>query len=56
MGLMKTIAVVLLIIIAIIFGIRMLTPEDTWVCENGTWQMHGHPNQAMPSAICEPNK
>lgn len=53
MGRIKTILVVALIIAAVVFGIRLFTPEDSWVCENGAWQKHGNPSSPMPTAVCE---
>ncbi len=39
---------------AIIFlGARLLTPEDTWLCQNGTWVKHGNPSLPMPTGACE---
>lgn len=48
----KSIVVFLLIIAAIIFGIRMFTPEDTWLCQDGAWKRHGNPKATMPTEVC----
>lgn len=45
---------ILLAIIAI-GGLRLLSPEDDWFCENGQWVQHGHPEIPMPSLPCKGN-
>jgi hypothetical protein len=52
MVIIKSILVILLIVLAIIFGIRTLTPEDSWICENGAWLRHGNPASPMPTSAC----
>lgn len=27
--------------------------EDSWLCEDGQWVMHGHPFTAMPLTPCD---
>ncbi len=47
--------IVLGIIIAIfirIFALRLFSGEDNWICQNGQWVEHGHPNFAAPQTIC----
>ncbi|MFA5023131.1 MAG: DUF333 domain-containing protein [Candidatus Paceibacterota bacterium] len=47
-----------LIIVAIIFVagvliIRLISPEDNWICNKaGEWIKHGNPNSAKPSISC----
>lgn len=51
----KTLAIVLLIIFGIlgtIFFLRLLTPEDTWICVQGQWQKHGSPTKSAPPGSC----
>jgi len=48
----KTIAILLLIVGAVIFGIRLITPEDAWVCQDGAWVQHGSPDSPQPSTPC----
>jgi hypothetical protein len=42
----------------LIFGIAVLNirlfsgPEDTWICQNGAWVMHGRPYASAPSTGC----
>ena len=31
---------------------RMLTAEDDWICDHGTWTRHGQPTVEMPHARC----
>jgi len=42
----------ILVILASIFLIRILTPEDTWICDDGQWVRHGNPTQDMPIDAC----
>ncbi len=53
MGVIKSVLVILLLLVAIFFGFRLLTPEDSWVCENGFWNQHGKPSTPMPTTPCE---
>ena len=34
-------------------GMRLLSGEDTWVCNHGAWVEHGHPASPAPQTICE---
>lgn len=43
---------VFIVIILIIGVIRFLTPEDTWLCQNGVWVKHGNPSAAAPTTGC----
>ena len=46
-------AVITLFIILAIAGLRIFSgPEDTWMCDNGEWVKHGHPNAPMPEIEC----
>lgn len=44
----------LVVIILAIFlgGLRFLSGEDSWLCENGQWLKHGQPNSPMPNTPC----
>ncbi len=33
-------------------SLRMFTPEDEWICDNGSWTKHGNPSAAMPTEVC----
>ncbi|HOX95952.1 MAG TPA: hypothetical protein PLI45_01085 [Candidatus Woesebacteria bacterium] len=52
MGKIKIILVLSLIAIAVIFGLRLLSPEDSWICVDGSWQKHGQPSTPMPTTEC----
>ena len=42
-----------LVLIILIFGIlRLVTPEDAWLCENGVWVKHGQPAAPQPTTGC----
>jgi len=36
-----------------VVSVRALSGEDTWVCENGEWTEHGHPDFPAPRAECK---
>lgn len=44
--------IILGIIIVTAIVLRILTPEDNWICQNGTWQKHGNPSKAQPREVC----
>jgi len=46
----STIAVVLIVIGAFLLIIR--GSEDTWLCRDGQWEMHGVPSAPMPTSGC----
>ncbi|HPN96313.1 MAG TPA: hypothetical protein PLK35_00960 [Candidatus Moranbacteria bacterium] len=50
----KQIAVssIIVFVIALILGLRSLTPEDEWVCEKGQWVAHGKPEAPKPAFSC----
>lgn len=54
---MKRVVLILLGLIfvaaVVIVGGRLLTPEDTWICEDGRWVKHGNPRTPMPTSLCE---
>jgi len=48
--------ILLAIILSIFLGIftlRLFSGEDNWVCQNGQWIAHGHPDFAAPKSICK---
>jgi len=51
----KTITIVIVILFVIIFfiGLRFLSGEDDWICQNGEWVKHGQPAGPPPSLTCE---
>lgn len=54
---MKKIVLIVLglifVVAVVIVGARLLTPEDTWICEDGRWIKHGNPRNPMPTSLCE---
>jgi uncharacterized membrane protein len=46
------VAAVVLIIVAVIIGIRLVGSEDTWLCVNGEWVPHGVPSAPQPTEPC----
>ena len=52
----KKILIILGIFLVIVLGtiviLRIFTPEDTWLCQNGSWVRHGNPSASMPTSIC----
>jgi hypothetical protein len=46
------ISIICLLIIAILF-LRLITPEDNWICADGQWVKHGQPEAPMPEGGCE---
>ncbi len=43
--------IVIIIIIAAV-ALRLTSSEDTWICEDGEWIEHGHPNADKPTTLC----
>lgn len=35
-----------------IITVRLFTPEDNWICENGSWVKHGNPSAPAPTLEC----
>ncbi len=44
---------IVLAIFAAIFTLRFFSGEDNWVCQNGQWIEHGHPDFAAPTSVCK---
>ncbi len=44
--------VILIILILVFIGLRLFTPEDTWLCQNGQWVKHGNPSAPAPTQAC----
>jgi len=53
---MKNIKWYLIVAIVLIIGtfvvLRFITPEDTWICQNGNWVKHGNPTSSQPTSGC----
>ncbi|MFA4954440.1 MAG: DUF2178 domain-containing protein [Patescibacteria group bacterium] len=44
-------AIAFLLVLAV-FGIRLFSGEDDWICRDGQWIKHGQPDFLAPSAPC----
>lgn len=45
--------IIAIIILALaIFGVRMFSGEDNWICDNGLWIKHGNPSMGIPEDKC----
>jgi len=49
---MKKLIIVVVIVVLAIFTLRLLSPEDTWFCQNGQWVKHGNPSSPQPTTGC----
>ena len=53
----KTVLTIILLAIIIIggvvLGLRLISGEDNWICDNGKWVKHGNPNSPMPTEPCK---
>jgi hypothetical protein len=43
-------------IILILAAARIISPEDTWLCQNGQWVKHGNPSAPSPVSGCGNNQ
>jgi uncharacterized membrane protein len=41
------------LLIMIVFGMRLLSGEDDWICQDGQWIKHGQPDFPMPTVMCK---
>lgn len=44
---------IVMIIMIIMAGLRLLSGEDDWTCQNGEWVQHGHPDFPAPTIECK---
>ncbi|MFA5211615.1 MAG: DUF2178 domain-containing protein [Patescibacteria group bacterium] len=42
-----------IVLLIILFGLRLFSGEDNWVCQNGKWVKHGNPDFAAPLIECK---
>jgi uncharacterized membrane protein len=49
---MKFVYILLALIILSVAGLRFISGEDDWMCQNGTWVAHGQPSSHMPEEPC----
>lgn len=47
------VTIVIVLLVALVAGIRLLSGEDDWICTNGEWVRHGNPSFPAPSVPCE---
>lgn len=52
----KVAIVILLAAFLIILGGRFFSGEDNWICVDGRWVKHGHPESSAPATGCGENK
>lgn len=48
----QTLAIIIVGIIGFIFAMRIVSPEDTWICQEGKWVKHGNPSTPKPIKVC----
>ncbi|MDR3643095.1 MAG: hypothetical protein P4L74_05740 [Candidatus Doudnabacteria bacterium] len=46
------ILVLIIVVIGTLFIAKIISPEDTWLCQNGQWIKHGNPSAPMPETGC----
>ena len=44
---------VLIVLLFTVFGVRLFSGEDDWICKDGQWQKHGNPSFAAPNVECK---
>lgn len=47
------VSIIVLAIFLAFFTLRLFSGEDNWVCQNGEWITHGHPDFPAPTTICK---
>lgn len=47
------VAVLILFLILAVATLRIFSGEDNWICQNGQWVMHGHPDFPAPITECK---
>jgi hypothetical protein len=47
----RQILFIFLLVFAVI-SIRIISPEDDWICQDGQWVMHGRPLSSKPTTAC----
>jgi len=49
----KVLLIGIILIVLALAAIRLIFPEDSWVCTDGTWQKHGNPAFDVPQDECK---
>jgi len=47
-----TVIAALAVALVVVAGLRILSGEDTWICDDGQWVKHGNPSRPMPDVTC----
>ena len=47
------ISILILFLVLAIASIRLFSGEDDWICQNGQWVEHGHPDFPAPTIPCK---
>jgi len=42
----------ILLIVTILVAVRILSGEDSWICQSGGWVRHGNPTIPKPLSLC----
>jgi len=51
--LIYSVFVLVVFLAMVVFSLRLFSGEDDWMCQNGQWIEHGHPNWPAPQAECK---
>ncbi len=44
---------IVILMMMTVFGLRLLSGEDDWICQNGQWTKHGQPDWPAPTVECK---
>ncbi len=45
--------IILIMVLMAVFGLRLFSGEDDWICQNGQWFKHGNPDFPAPTVECK---
>lgn len=45
----------IVVLIILVFGLRLFSGEDNWICQDGQWIKHGQPSAPSPTIPCPNN-
>jgi glucan phosphoethanolaminetransferase (alkaline phosphatase superfamily) len=46
------IILIAVLVFLVLAAARLISPEDTWLCQNGQWVKHGNPSAQKPTTGC----
>ena len=46
------VVVVIIVAIGALLSVRLISGEDTWICQGGQWIKHGEPSKPRPVGVC----